>query len=165
MMKYYHGTDVYFKEFILSYSGTRKDFGVGIYLVEKYPHAEAIVKRRRSSEGYVYAYDVNMNDMRKLFKVREYRSASVEWVKFIIANRINMSVVCDADIVRGPTADAATNTVISTFMDSVDNPTDADYKKLALQLKANVYPIQICLKTKQAVDYFNNHRVAERRVE
>lgn len=159
-MTYYHGTDRYFKRFDIGASRSYMDFGAGIYLTEKLSHAQKVAFWKRGAKAYVYTYRVNMNQVRTIMKVREFSGVSTEWVKFIIDNRTGYSK-CDYDIVIGPTADSSAQKIITNFSTCYKNPTSTDFKRLKEALNTHVYPIQTCLKSIVAVEYFNDRRIEE----
>lgn len=159
-MKYYHGTSVYFKSFDLSYSGTYKDFGVGAYLSEKKSHAESVAIWKNQPHAFVYTYECSLSELRKIFKILEFRSASIDYLKYIISNRTSI-VKNDYDIIIGPTVDASAQSIIQNFIEVYKRPTVKDYNNLRNALILGRYPTQICLKTKDALSYFDNHRIKE----
>lgn len=162
-MIYWHGTGVKFRYFDLSYSRDLMDFGSGIYLSESREHALSIARAKaiRTGAAYVFKYKVNMTDIRKALKVKEFKGASKEWLEFILMNRVGY-VQTDYDIIIGPTADARANEIIKNYYNRyVCNGykiLGADYRLLKEQLKVNRYATQICLKTQKAVDIFNANR-------
>lgn len=162
-MKYYHGTDIYFKTFDISQSGTYKDFGIGMYLSERKSHAETVALWKRGLHAFVFTYDCNLTEMRRIFNILEFKTASENWLKFVISNRCSVSP-CDYDIVIGPTADASAQILITDFIKSHPNPTTKDYNSLKQSLKTNVYPCQVCLKSLRATQYFDERRIKEERL-
>lgn len=72
-MRYYHGTDKSFINFDLSKDNSYKDFGSGIYLSENFWHAKSIATKRNALNCYVMEYDVNMEEMRQVLKIKEFK--------------------------------------------------------------------------------------------
>lgn len=165
-MVYYHGTDRYFKELQLPSENSYKDFGMGVYLAESELHARKVALWKNGLHAYVYSYKVNITDIKKNFNVKEFRTISIEWVKYIIYNRTNYGGY-DYDMIIGPTADAAAQDLIEKFCREHKNPTINDYK----QLQNDLMPImsngqqghgtQICIKSQELLNIFNQSRVKE----
>lgn len=155
-MQYYHGTDKSFRHFDLSKAGNYKDFGIGVYLSEEFWHAESVAKKRNGEHAYVMEYDVNIDETRKILKVKEFKKTSEPWLKFVLLNR-NTLIQSEYDIVIGATADAAAQAEIEKFYRFHKNrkPTKKEYRDLIVRLATNKYPKQICLCSQKAVDYFN----------
>lgn len=159
-MKYYHGTDKYFKELRLPTEKSYKDFGVGVYLAETEIHARKVAFWKRGMHAYVYSYQVNITEIKKSFKVKVFNRVSIEWLKYIIKNRTEYTGY-DYAAVIGPTADADAQEIIEKFIKDHTKPTLDDYKKLQDDLKTNVYKTQICIKSQQLLDIFNKSRIGE----
>lgn len=165
-MKYYHGTNIYFKNFDISKSGTYKDFGIGIYLSESEIFAKRTALWKGGLEAYIYTYQVNLTNIRQSFTVKEFRTASIEWLKYIILNRQN-GIRCDYDLVIGPTADAHAQEVVERFITTKKNPSANDYKRLQAELMPKtavdrqLCSTQICVKTQRLLDVFNSSRIKE----
>lgn len=159
-MKYYHGTDRYFEKFQFPTQRAYKDFGFGIYLSDSEPHARSVAYWKRGAHVFVYTYQVNITDIKRHFHVREFKSASLEWLKYIIANRtIYLQDTCD--LVIGPTADMATHGLIQDFIKNHPYPSLNDYKELKEALMVDKYGNQICIKSQALLDLFNKSRIKE----
>ena len=164
-MRYYHGTDKSFINFDLSKANSYKDFGSGIYLSEKFWHAKAIATKRNAPNCYVMEYDVNMEEMRQVLKIKEFKKTSESWLKFVLKNR-NAIIKPEYDIVIGATADAAAQDIIENFTrkHKTRKPSKKDYRELLSRLSVNNYPRQICLLSDRAVAYFNARYISTTRV-
>ncbi len=155
-MQYYHGTDKAFRNFDLGKAGNYKDFGMGVYLSEEFWHAETVAKKRNGEHAYVMEYDVNIDEMRKTLKVKEFKKTSETWVKFVLHNR-NALIQSEYDVIIGATADANAQTEIEKFYRFHKNrqPTKKEYRELIVRLAVHKYPKQVCLRSQRAVDYFD----------
>lgn len=155
-MQYYHGTDKSFRNFDLSKAENYKDFGIGVYLSEEFWHAESVAKKRNGEHAYVMEYNVNIEEMRKVLKVKEFKKTSEPWLKFVLLNR-NTLIKSEYDAVIGATADAAAQTEIEKFYRNHKNrkPSKKEYRDLLVRLAVHKYPKQICLLSQKAVDYFD----------
>lgn len=155
-MRYYHGTSENFREFNLEKAENYKDFGKGIYLSEQYWHAESIAKRRNKAHAYIMIYDLNIYEMRKQLKVKEFKKASISWVDFVMLNR-NRIIHTEYDVVIGATADASAQKLLEDFYNShrKKKATRKEYRELIARLAICKYPRQICLLSQKALDYTN----------
>ncbi len=165
-MIYYHGTDKYFKNFILPNEQSYKDFGMGVYLAESEEHARKVAYWKKGINAYIYAYKVNITNIKKQFNVKEFRTISIEWVKYIVYNRTNYGGN-DYDLIIGPTADAKAQQVVECFIRKYRNPTDKNYKELQEALMPVLhngikgYGTQLCIKSQILLDVFNQSRIKE----
>lgn len=162
-MKYYHGTSVKFTNLDLNFANSYKDFGTGIYLATQKGHAKSIANLRTGFYKCILIYEFDYNDMCSRFNIRRFRTASVDWVKYIIANRTTL-FSDNVDVVIGPTADSKVQKIIQEFIHMYPSPTENDYRNLALLLKPYTFPDQVCLKSEQAVSYFNSKLVSIERL-
>ena len=161
----YHGTTHSFKEIDVNKGKPFKDFGQGFYLSKVYEHArnlavrnsriEEIRMRAMNNEAklpvFVYEYEFDSSEMDKL-NVKRFNSADREWLKFIIANRMNRARQHDYDIVIGPTANDDTRTSIRTVMNAANGAilSDTALDLLIEMLEPNVLPEQYFFGTNKA---------------
>lgn len=161
-MIYYHGTPDSFRKFDLNKASDYKDFGKGIYLSQEEWHATSIAKRRNKDHAYVMKYDIDIKEMRKVLKVREFKKMSIDWIKFVLLNR-NQIIHTEYDVIIGGTADAAAQSILEQFYrfwrNRGGNIGRKQYRELIVQLAPNKYPIQMCLLTQKAVDYVNDRYI------
>ena len=143
-----------------------KDFGLGFYLTEYYEHARNIAVRNRRIEEtrlrtmgdetklpvFVYAYEFNLSEMNKL-NVKRFDTADREWLRFIIANRMNRTRQHNHDIVIGPTANDDTRASIRTIMNAANGAilSDTALNLLIEILEPNKLPEQYYFGTSKAV--------------
>lgn len=165
-MIYYHGTDTYFKNLMLPQIQSYKDFGMGVYLAESEKHARRVAYWKGGENAYIYVYKVNITDIKKQFVTKEFRTISIEWLKYIIYNRTNYGGY-DYDLIIGPTADAQAQDEVELFIRTYKNPTNEDYKKLQAILmpmsKEGIrgHGIQLCIKSQKLLDIFNKSKIKE----
>lgn len=79
--------------------------------------------------AYVFKYKCVLSEMRKTLKVKEFRTATVEWLDLIVQNRISI-VESSFDVIIGPTADALAQKEVTRFIKENLRPTIEDKKKL-----------------------------------
>ena len=159
-MRYYHGTDKDFEKFDLAVAQNYKDFGKGVYLAKDRKHAEAIAKKKNGKHAFVRIYDLNIEDMRSVLKVKVFKKTSLDWVKFVLVNR-NEIIHTDYDVVVGATADAKAQDLLEEFYHKHKNvnPSVKEYRELISKLAVYRYSTQICLLTQSAVDYVERQYV------
>ncbi len=162
-MNIYHGTGVYFNKFNLGLSGLYKDFGSGVYLSVDKSHAKSVALWKNYAEVWVYTYNIDKTKLRDFFNVKEFKSTSVEYLKFIVSCRTGKSDT-NYDIVIGPTADANAQFLINDFIANFSNPTKQDYINLKKKLNFGLYPTQFCFKTQKAINYLDLRRTSEERL-
>ena len=133
MMVLYHGTTHDFKKIDVYKGKPYKDFGQGFYLTETYDHARNLAVRNHRIEEirlcavgdktklsvFIYSYEFDITGVDKL-NIKHFNTADREWLKFIIANRMNKTRQHDYDIVIGPTANDDTRTSIRTVMNAAN---------------------------------------------
>jgi hypothetical protein len=161
----YHGTTHGFKEIDVRKGKPFKDFGQGFYLSEIYEHARNLALRNHRIEElrlravgndaklpvYIYKYEFDPSQLGKL-NVKCFDTADREWLKFIIANRMNRTRQHNYDIVIGPTANDDTRTSIRTVMNAANGAilSDSALDLLIEMLEPNVLPQQYFFGTNKA---------------
>lgn len=151
MRDLYHGTVYDIEEIDVTKGKGYKDFGKGFYATSVRNHADNIARRnkrileekdarmqQRNPEYRVktyqaYRYNLEFDDScldnPDGLKVKVFRKADREWVRFILKNRGSDSSAHDFDIVIGPTADENTVTVINSYKDELE---ETDYVEAVL---------------------------------
>ena len=161
----YHGTTHDFNEIDVRKGKPFKDFGQGFYLSETYEHAYNLAMRNRRIEEvrlhaigdetklslFVYEYEFDSLEMNNL-NVKRFNTADREWLKFIIANRMNRTHQHNYDIVIGPTANDDTRASIRTVMNAANGAilSDTALDLLIEMLEPNVLPEQFYFGTDKA---------------
>ncbi len=162
----YHGTTHDFAEIDVRRGKPFKDFGQGFYLTDTYERAHNIALRNRRIEEarlramgneaclpvFIYVYEFNLRGMNKL-DVKRFRAADREWLRFVIANRMNRTRQHKYDIVIGPTADDDTRASIRAVMNAANGEvlSDAALNLLVEMLEPNNLPEQYYFGTNKAV--------------
>ena len=161
----YHGTTHDFTEIDVMRGKPFKDFGQGFYFTETYERAHNIAVRNRRIEEerlrvignemklyvFIYTYEFEIEKMNKL-NVKRFKTADREWLKFIIANRMNRTRQHEYDIVIGPTANDDTRVSIRTVMNAANGAvlSDAALNLLIEMLEPNNLPEQYYFGTGKA---------------
>lgn len=108
-MKLYHGSDTLVKAPRILAADHIGDFGTGFYTTTDPEQARRFVRikcdRKKLSTGHVSIFEApdDLLDMPSL-RIRTFRKADKEWLKFVEANRKNPGYRHDFDIIQGPVA-------------------------------------------------------------
>ena len=123
-------------------------------------HAKSVALGIHGIHAYIRVYDISIEKMRNIFKIKEFKKASINWVKFIIQNRTTPRN-SGYDVVIGPTADARAQDEIEKFcrMHKRKEPSIKEYKPLISNLNPFVYSTQIVLLTQDVIDYVEDYIV------
>lgn len=168
----YHGSTYKITAIDLSECKGYKDFGKGFYASSNKQQAEgfARIKKRRKDRVPLLerpdSKDVHAYCNKLIFyedaafaddnlKIKVFRSADLEWVKFLYANRKVRNGVHSYDIVIGPTADDATAVIISRYEQPLrqSNYADAVYEELIQELHPEKLKRQYCFCTRKSLKY------------
>ncbi|MBR3974823.1 MAG: DUF3990 domain-containing protein [Clostridia bacterium] len=148
-MLLYHGSNVAVNEPKIIKSNRALDFGSGFYLTSDYEQAAkwACLTVVRRGEGQptvtVFEYDKNLSELKNL----EFTAPDGEWLKFVTANRTNIHLHNDYDVISGPVANDNTMPVINMFIAGDYNEEEAIRRLLTQKLKD-----QYVMKTLNAIE-------------
>lgn len=110
----YHGSNVGFKEILLSRCSPHKDFGRGFYLSDSYDVAFRMARRAVRQYGgriSILVYEIDEAALKKLSHRRFAQPGNRTWARFVLANRnpgmkaTDHNRDCRYDWVVGPIAD------------------------------------------------------------
>lgn len=95
------------------------DFGTGFYTTTDLEQAKHWVANRlshfkKSGSGFVSVFDLDEEKLTEL-SVKRFSGVCVEWLRFIVSNRLQNNVDHGYDIVSGPVADDRVYTVLSLY--------------------------------------------------
>ena len=103
-MKLYHGTTADFQIPDLSKGRPMTDFGVGFYVTDKEHMAKNWRKGRPNN--HVNIYELTLANIQSCeLRIKRYRTANVEWAKFVYKNRKTKRVSHPYDLIIEPLAD------------------------------------------------------------
>ena len=175
MLTLYHGTTHDFAAIDVRKGKPFKDFGQGFYLAESYERTCNIaIRNRRIEENrlrviggetelpvFIYVYEFDMQEMNRL-NIKRFAAADHEWLRFIIANRMNRTRQHDYDIVIGPTANDDTRASIRAVMSAANGAilSDTALNLLIEMLEPDNLPEQYYFGTNKAAAML---KLAERR--
>lgn len=116
----YHGSNILVPSIDLSKGNDYKDFGNGFYVTSSKAQAEKfakIIARRRNGEAYISEYKVHK--LIEGISVKEFKTANIEWLDFVVFNRLNKGKQHPYDVVIGPVADDDTSIVIQAYINGL----------------------------------------------
>lgn len=149
-MKLYHGSNIEVKNPQILKSDRKLDFGTGFYVTTSYEQAEkwADLTTKRRAEGRpvisVYEYDESKESE---LSVLRFIGPDSDWLKFISANRKNIAVKDDYDLIIGPVANDKTMPVISLYFSGIYSEEETIKRLIPQKLKD-----QVVFKTQKALD-------------
>lgn len=158
-MKLYHGSNVEVRNPKILESDIKLDFGTGFYLTTSYEQAEKwavlTAKRRNYGKPFISVFEYDEESVNEL-SVLKFQNADEKWLRFVSANRKNLSEKNDYDVVIGPVANDRTMPVISLFFEGVYTEEETVKRLLPQKLKD-----QIVFKTEKSLQYLKFVEVVE----
>lgn len=119
-MNLYHGSNVEVKTPKIFPNLRALDFGSGFYLTSSITQASrwasVVAKRRRQGSAMLNVYKFNEQALSQL-NVLRFESANEHWLDFVVANRKELPLTEQFDLVIGPVANDSTLPVIDDYMD------------------------------------------------
>ena len=118
MNKIYHGSFEVVENPEIRQPNRSLDYGSGFYTTTSFAQAKKLVERRMKDKG-VAAGHVNMYELDdkalENMKVLLFKTPTVEWVNFVMRNRMERGFTHDYDIVYGPVADDSVYTQFTLY--------------------------------------------------
>jgi len=149
-MLLYHGSNIAVEKPRLVGQTRGLDFGPGFYLTTHEEQAarfsEIVVKRRKNGAATVNVYEFDMIAAEKTLAVLRFAGADVEWLGFVVANRLKTYQGENTDIVIGAVANDMVMPTIQAFIGGFISEEAA-----LVALKASKLADQVCLKTEKAL--------------
>ena len=153
-MLLYHGSNVAVNEPQLVEQTRGLDFGPGFYLTTSEEQAvrfsEIVFKRKKSGSSIVNIYKFDMTAAEKTLTVRKFDNPDVEWLRFVIENRLKMQRKSNYDMVIGAVANDTVMPTIQAFLSGFINE-----EATLITLKVSKLVDQVCLKTEKALSLLN----------
>lgn len=123
-MKLYHGSpEIVIQPEIRVSPQRAMDFGQGFYCTTSHSQAEkwakAKIRKGKMAKGYVNEYDFSYDNLGLIIK-RFENEPTIEWLDFVIANRMNALFKYEYDIVIGPIANDDAFSAIETYIAEKD---------------------------------------------
>ena len=156
----FHGSTHLFDAIDVKMGKPYKDFGRGFYVTYKRSHAANLALRNKKLEqkynrdcnAYLYTFEMSLEHIDN-FNLMNFREASPDWLKFVLANRKSKHCAHNYDIVMGPTANDDTMTVLNAYLDGLYGEVDSD-EALQILMKfimPDVLPRQAFFATTKSV--------------
>lgn len=153
----YHGSYIEIQKPDLEHSREDVDFGKGFYTTTLYEQAVRWCNRfkRRGKDAFVsrYHFDERAFEQLKILKFEEY---SEEWLDFILKCRTGNDNT-DYDIVIGGVADDKVFNTVELYFDHL-----IDKKEAIRRLRFEKPNLQICFRTKRALEEFLSYEGSEK---
>lgn len=159
-MNLYHGTNIDIVEIDLTKGNKYKDFGQGFYLTpDKDTAIRMAIKKARlfSGQPTLITYEFDESTMNSNLRVKRFPiKATVEWLKFIAANRDKdcQDKPQKYDIISGPIADDGVVMTLTNFQEGIYTPEQA-----ALALQDRYLDQQYYFGTNEALKYLTKIKV------
>lgn len=156
MLKLYHGSNVVIDEIDLSRSRSGKDFGRGFYLNPDESQAMQMAVRttRRMITGNpivtTFLFDESLLKDGSPLSVKVFPEYSIDWAKFILLNRRNLSdiPVHTFDVVVGPIADDTVGLQMRRFLQGY-----VSIERMVEELRFHNPAVQYFFGTEKAIGY------------
>jgi len=120
-MLLYHGSNLSIEKPLLLKASHPTDFGAGFYTTTNYKQAVDFAKRvvnLRKGIAIVNIYELNEKEIENNLILR-FESPNVEWLHFVVNNRMLKPIETDYDIVVGPVANDDVYETIIAFENGV----------------------------------------------
>lgn len=159
-MRLYHGSYCRISEIDLHQCRPYKDFGPGFYLTPDFGRAVTMANRsvilNRKGSPEVTPFIFNKSNCPLEIKIKEFKSGTYEWAKFIMLNRdkaIRPPYQHEYDVVIGPVADSSVDSEIEAYKKEFGDEflRNECLKILAERLKFSGKYIQYCFCTEKAL--------------
>ena len=149
-MLLYHGSNMTIEHPRLLGQMRGLDFGAGFYLTTNEAQAVRfsgiVVDRVKSGAAMVSVYEFDMETAMKTLLILKFEHADVEWLHYIIDNRLKKYQGVLYDIVIGPVANDRVMPAIQAHLGGFLNE-----EATILTLKTSKLTDQVCLKSEQAL--------------
>ncbi len=151
-MTIYHGSTVPVEHPEIRVGKNLLDFGIGFYTTTSYDQAErwAKIKMRRENKdtGYVAVYTFDYESAKKNTVIRQFETASIEWLLFVVNNRRGVPFTEQVDMHIGPVADDTIYQTIRFFESGV-----YDAAETVKRLKTETLHDQWAFHTEKILSY------------
>lgn len=156
-MVLYHGSNIIVNKPQLIEQKRGLDFGPGFYLTTSEDQAvrfsKIVLKRRKTGSAMVNVYTFDLDEAEKTLAVRKFNGADIEWLRFVVENRLKAYSGNDYDVVIGVVANDTVMPTIQAHLSGFINEEAA-----LITLKTSKLVDQVCLKTERALSllHFNS---------
>ncbi|MEG0844151.1 MAG: DUF3990 domain-containing protein [Romboutsia sp.] len=147
----YHGSYCKVDKPDISYSRDSLDFGKGFYLTDIKGQALSWIDRfvRRGKNGCLNSYNIDLNKVKDIYKVKVFDTYNIEWLDFILDCRSGGKKYLNYDIVIGGIADDQVYNTLELYeLDLITK--DETLKRLKYHKPNN----QICILNQEILDKY-----------
>jgi hypothetical protein len=120
-MKLYHGSNIIVNNPRILVPARALDFGAGFYTTSNYNQAARWAKiqerRRRNGKAVVSAYEFRESEAKSNLSILEFAEPNGDWLDFVVANRLELPLIGQFDVVIGPVANDNTLPVLDDYID------------------------------------------------
>ena len=149
-MQLYHGSNVVVKEPRLVEQTRGLDFGPGFYLTTNESQAarfsQIVYNRRRSGIASVSVYEFDIETAEKTLVICRFANADVQWLRFVLDNRLKTYNGDTYDIVIGAVANDTVMPTLQAYMNGFLNE-----EATLITLRTSNLVDQVCLKSEEAL--------------
>ena len=144
----YHGSYCIVENPDISFSREDLDFGKGFYVttIEQQAISWTSKFKRREKKGYLNIYNLQLQEVNKHYKVKEFIKYDIEWLDFILECRAGSNIYLEYDMIMGGIADDRVYNTIELYKDNLIGKDEA-LKRLQYYKPNN----QICIINQEII--------------
>lgn len=145
----YHGSYCIVDRPNILFSRDALDFGKGFYITDIKEQAINWSKRFKIkyNKAYLNNYELDLEEIKKSFKVKKFNYYDSEWLDFILECRNSSDIFNDYDVLIGGIADDRVYNTMELFQDKLISKDEA-LKRLKFYKPNN----QICIVNQKVID-------------
>ena len=147
----YHGSYCIVDKPNVKFSRDALDFGKGFYVTTIKIQAENWTKKFRfkGQKAYINIYDLPIDEIKKVYNVKEFKYYDNEWLDFILECRSGSSIYNSYDILIGGIADDRVYNTMELYEDNMISKEEA-LKRLKFYKPNN----QICIVNQEIINKY-----------
>lgn len=151
-MRLYHGSNMIIDRPTIIVPNRPLDFGKGFYLTSLQNQADrwAVAKSKiKKSKAIVSIYRLDLEEVKKKFKVKVFEFANEEWLDLVEACRKDKNILTGYDLIIGEVADDRVYDTINLYLDGLIP------KEIALErIKYKYQNDQLCILNSEILDKY-----------
>ena len=150
----YHGSYCEIKHPNIKFSRDALDFGKGFYITSIKEQAInwAGKFKLRGKKLYINIYNLDLDEIKEKYEIKEYLTYSTEWLDFILECRAGSDIYLENDIIIGGIADDKVYNTIELYEDNLIKKEEA-LKRLRYYKPNN----QICIVNQEIINKYLNY--------
>ncbi|MBR2230404.1 MAG: DUF3990 domain-containing protein [Prevotella sp.] len=118
-MKVFHGSTIVIKQPLAAAGRKMLDFGQGFYVTDIKQQAESWAERMqriKMENGIVNVYELDLEKVKADYSYYKFENYDLDWLQFIVANRIGRTDVKKYDVVEGGVANDRVIDTVEAYM-------------------------------------------------